>query len=318
MRDGTESDGGDYSQYGVAPMQSMMATSMMSRWQKQAVAFLCFSVFYIALNEFNPWALKAGQFPGFAFPVFYSMFHMLFSSLAAWLLLYTVAPPSCGGPSLAQLREYGDGLMVIAICTALNVGLNNLSLTLVSLFINQVIKASSPLPTMVFEALLARKRFSLAMIVTVLVICVGCVLAPFFKLSHSASDGNSALGVLAVLVAMLASSLKPVVGMIYMQGTPQRPSLSPTLLLFYDTSLSLCFMLVYCGHCAPPSMTPSIMTLTLCRVPQGCAAWPRPEPLPPAHSSRILTLLSSRILTLLSSRILTKPNGRDLFVRART
>ena len=129
----------------------MMATSMMSRWQKQAVAFLCFSVFYIALNEFNPWALKAGQFPGFAFPVFYSMFHMLFSSLAAWLLLYTVAPPSCGGPSLAQLREYGDGLMVIAICTALNVGLNNLSLTLVSLFINQVIKASSPLPTMVLR-----------------------------------------------------------------------------------------------------------------------------------------------------------------------
>jgi 3-phosphoglycerate kinase len=45
-----------------------------------------------------------------------------------------------------------------------------------------------------------------------------------------------------------ASSLKPVVGMIYMQGTPKRPSLSPTLLLFYDTSLSLCFMLVYCGQ----------------------------------------------------------------------
>ena len=257
MRDGTESDGGDYSQYGVAPMQSMMATSMMSRWQKQAVAFLCFSVFYIALNEFNPWALKAGQFPGFAFPVFYSMFHMLFSSMAACILLYTVAPPSCGGPSLAQLREYGDGLMVIAICTALNVGLNNLSLTLVSLFINQVIKASSPLPTMVFEALLARKRFSLAMVVTVLVICVGCVLAPFFKLSHSASDGNSALGVLAVLVAMLASSLKPVVGMIYMQGTPKRPSLSPTLLLFYDTSLSLCFMLVYCGQLRTAQPTPS-------------------------------------------------------------
>ena len=214
---------------------------------KQVLAFLVFGIFNIGLNEFNPWALKGGQFPGFAFPAFYGMFHMLFSASSALIIMHCFQKPEAGVPNVAQLMRYIDGLAVIGLCNALNVVLNNLSLTLVSLFVNQVIKSSSPLPTIVFENLLAGKRFSYAVIISVLCICVGAIMAPYFKIIHE-SDGEkqtSIYGTLAVIVAMLASSLKPVVAMVMMAGTPDRPKLEPTCVLFYDCSLSFCFMFIY-------------------------------------------------------------------------
>ena len=217
-------------------------------WQKTCFAFLCFAVFNLGLNEFNPWALKAGQFPGFAFPALYGMFHMLFSCVAALIIMRCVQKPEAGYPSFAQLYQYLDGLATIGLCNALNVVLNNLSLTLVSLFVNQVIKSSSPMPTIVFEHLLTGKRFSIAVITSVVCICVGAVLAPWFKVSQvnqSGGEASSVLGILSVIVAMLASSLKPVVAMVMMSGTKDRPKLEPTVILFYDCALSFCFMFVY-------------------------------------------------------------------------
>ena len=236
-----------------------MGTCTKGLWCKQALAFLSFCTFNVALNEFNPWALKGGQFPGFDFPVFYGMWHMLFSSTAALLLVSTVAKPETGMPSVAQFWMYSDGLAVIACCTALNVSLNNLSLTLVSLFINQVIKASSPMPTMVFECLLARKTFTVGVIMSVVAIVAGSALAPYYKVAHSKAGSNELLGIIAVCVSMFAASLKPVVAMLMMSGSSSRPKLAPTVMLFYDSSLSFLFMFVYwvCG----PERSPSIQYL---------------------------------------------------------
>ena len=114
-------------------------------WKAQALAFAVFASGNIGLNYFNSWALKKTNpdgslaSPGFVFPVFYTMWHMLVGSIASLVLLCTFTPPKEGGmPSFGQLWQYADALIPIAICTTLNVALNNVSLTIVSLFVNQV------------------------------------------------------------------------------------------------------------------------------------------------------------------------------------
>ena len=82
--------------------------------------------------------------PNFNFPVFYTMWHMLASVLGATVIMTFVAKPKLGFPCWSQFWVYKWGLILISTCTALNIGMNNISLTLISLFLNQVIKATGP------------------------------------------------------------------------------------------------------------------------------------------------------------------------------
>ena len=217
-------------------------------WQKRVLAFSLFAVTNVGLNEFNPWALKFGQFPGFSFPALYGMFHMLFSASAAMIVMLCFSRPEAGLPSFAQLWMYIDGLAILGLCNALNVTLNNLSLTLVSLFVNMVVKSAQPLPTVVFEYLLVGRRFTIPVVASVVCVSIGAAMAPYFQITQAKSGAeseHSLLGLGAVIVAMLASALKPVVCFVMMSGTSTRPKLAPMAVLFYDTSLSFCFMFVY-------------------------------------------------------------------------
>lgn len=105
----------------------------MRTWKLQCSWFLVFAASDVALNLFNFWALRAGHDPGFAMPIFYTMFHMLVCSLSCLLLLRTCAPPPDGRlPSSKQFWKFKSQLIPISICTALSVGLNNESLGMVS------------------------------------------------------------------------------------------------------------------------------------------------------------------------------------------
>lgn len=145
------------------------------------------------------------------------MSHMLTSALAALLLLNVGPPPATGLPSWSQFWLYRFSLGPIAVCTSLNIGLNNASLTMVSLFVNQVIKACAPLPSMIFSYLFANKRYSYAIIASVLSICAGSVLADFNNLLHGVD--SKLLGVVLCLISLLANALKPVIAMLIMDGS---------------------------------------------------------------------------------------------------
>ena len=215
-------------------------------WQKQLLAVAAFASTNIGLNVFNSWALHKGKWPDFEFPVFYTMWHMIVTSLAALLLLAFVNPAPTGMPSRAQFWEYKDGLIPIAICTTLNTGLNNLSLTMVSLFVNQVIKATAPLPTAFFSFVLAGKTYSQPILLAVATIVMGSILANVHSMTSSSSSDNSLLGVVICATSLLANALKPVLSMKLMStSTVERPKLAPTVVLFYDSALSFVFMLVY-------------------------------------------------------------------------
>ena len=179
--------------------------------------------------------------PDFAFPVFYTMWHMVASVLGS-LVLMSINRPATGWPSLAQLWKYKWAMISIAMCTTSNIALNNISLTLISLFLNQVIKAAGPLPTMLFSVMIEGKRYGLGMLISCAVIVGGTIMAVPMQ---QGGPTTSMTGITFVLISTLAASLKPVLSAIVMKGTPEAPKLPPTVVLFYDTFISFWFMLLY-------------------------------------------------------------------------
>jgi len=223
---------------------------------------LSFAALNIGLNFYNAWLLKpskqsvlvgdhlvtqtvegpVGGQPDFTFPVFYTMWHMFASVLGASVIMLTVAKPKSGFPSFSQFMKYKWALVAIATCTSLSIGLNNASLTLISLFLNQVIRSTGPVPTMVFSAGLEGKTYGWGTILS----CCAIIGSTILAIPFSGHDQQTSVsGVIILLIAVLASSLKPVVMAMVMKGTPERPKLEPTVVLFYDTGLAFWFMLVY-------------------------------------------------------------------------
>ena len=229
-------------------------------FHQQATAFALFAAGNMGLNFFNSWALRAAKddhgnklpacsptcldHPDFEFPFFYTMFHMLVSSSAALLLLFTVARPDTGMPSPRQFWDYKLSLIPIASFTVLNNGLNNMSLTMVSLFVNQVIKATLPFFVMVFSYFLAQKRYACAVIATVLCLVGGSIMSNMNDFLKPSATETSITGVIVCLISLVASALKPVVAMNAMSDTAELPKLNPTVLLFYDTGISFFLMLL--------------------------------------------------------------------------
>ena len=204
----------------------------------------------IGLSLFNAWALSSKKQPHFNFPIFYTMFHMFVGAVTAFILLNTCNPPKDGRlPSLAQFWENKYTLLCLGACTVLSVGLNNVSLTMVSLFVNQAIRACSPLPTCLLSWLFAKQRFTIQVIATAFVIVGGCIMANIHTLQQSKPKESTqmAVGLVLCIISLLANSLKPVVSMIALQAgvLKDRVPLHPTSVFFYDSCISFVVMLIY-------------------------------------------------------------------------
>lgn len=213
-------------------------------WQlltTQVASITGFILFNIGLNEFNSWALKKPPAqPGFNFPVFYTMFHMVASCLGTTVIM-CFRPPETGYPNARQFWVYKYVLILNSACSTLNISLNNVSLTLISLFLNQVIKATAPAPTLVLSAIIEGKRFTWPVIISTALIITGTVLA----VPMSSDSGTKLSGIIAAITSTFAASLKTVVMSVIMRGTAERPRLSPTAVMWYDFLLAFLMMLVY-------------------------------------------------------------------------
>ena len=97
--------------------------------------------------------------------------------------------------------------------TALNIGLNNWSLLLITLTLNQVLKSTMPLPTALLSVLLEGKRFSWQLYGSMLVLVVGCVLAAW-----GGFDSEKYWGVAVCVASVLSSAAWTVLSAILMQA----------------------------------------------------------------------------------------------------
>ena len=201
------------------------------------LSFIIYGTLNLFLNFFNKWAM-APSGAGFGLPVFYSTWHMLMSILGSLVLMLWKKPES-GIVSLAQFKEYKWETLTLAVCTTVNISCNNASLMLIGLFVNQIIKALSPMIVMAMSYFVLRRRYGATLIISVVFIAIGAMMAVPFK-----DPSVTVLGIVLVGTATLASSLKPVVGELLMTSS-DKPKLDPAALVFYDSCFSFVFMLVF-------------------------------------------------------------------------
>ena len=205
-------------------------------WQV-VLSFAIYGTLNLFLNFFNKWAM-APSGAGFGLPVFYSTWHMLMSIIGS-LVLMLVKKPESGMVSFAQLKMYKWETLTLAVCTTVNISCNNASLMLIGLFVNQVIKALSPMIVMGMSYFVLKRRYGPKLIASVIFIAVGAVMAVPFK-----DPSVTVLGIVLVGTATLASSLKPVVGELLMTSS-DKPKLDPAALVFYDSCFSFVFMVTF-------------------------------------------------------------------------
>jgi drug/metabolite transporter (DMT)-like permease len=201
------------------------------------LSFTIYGGLNLFLNFFNKWAMSPSG-AGFSLPVFYSTWHMLMSIVGS-LVLMLLRKPDSGMVSFKQLGMYKWEVFTLAICTTINISCNNASLMLIGLFVNQIIKALSPMIVMAMSYFVLQRRYGWKIIVSVICIAIGAMMAVPFK-----DPSVTVLGVVLVSVATFASSLKPVVGELLMTAS-DKPKLAPAALVFYDSCFSFVLMLTY-------------------------------------------------------------------------
>ena len=158
---------------------------------KIAIAFSIYGTLNLFLNFFNKWAM-APSGAGFGLPVFYSTWHMLMSIIGS-LVLMLIKKPESGMVSFAQLKMYKWETLTLAVCTTVNISCNNASLMLLGLFVNQVIKALSPMIVMGMSYFVLKRRYGPMIIVSVIFIAIGAMLAGVFGL-FALVDGAATYG----------------------------------------------------------------------------------------------------------------------------
>lgn len=98
------------------------------------------------------------------------------------------------------------------------------------------------MPTMLISFCLEGKRFGYAVIASTITLVVGSILAAPQKEDGAAT---SILGVALACASMLAAALKPVLVVLIMQDSVERPKLAPPVVLFYESCIAFCCMLLY-------------------------------------------------------------------------
>lgn len=224
-------------------------------WYYGFTAFCFFAAGNISLNYLNSWVqhpsptgIPGQGKAGFTFPFFYTMWHMLASAIAALIMQLTCNKPKTGSPypTFSQLWDYKFQLVPIATLTVLNNGCNNLSLGLIALYMNQVIKATGPAPTAFFEFLFMGKVYNIQIYAAVTAIVVGSILANFTSILEGGT--SQIMGVIWCLVSLLAASLRPVLQRMLIAGDkkagaaaaaePPKPPLTVPQALFWDCGIS--------------------------------------------------------------------------------
>lgn len=188
----------------------------------------------IGLNYYNKWVLSATNF---RFPFLLTTVNKVVGLfIAVFLMLCRKGLPNPTELCSNFLRPI---VHVQGIATALNIGLNNWSLMIITLTLNQVLKATVPLPTALLSVVFEGKSFSWQLYGSMLVLVAGCVLASMGAMGEEPIEGvliclGSILATAAWTVSsavLLQSGAKPLdaVSLLFVSG----PTCIATLLTFF-------------------------------------------------------------------------------------
>jgi drug/metabolite transporter (DMT)-like permease len=155
------------------------------------------------------------------------------------LVLLQCNPPKSGMPNFGQFWNYKWEIFSLGLCGAMNIVMNNASLIMIGLFVNQVLKALSPIFTMLSSYYLLNRTYSCKIIWCVLFVTFSAVAAIPLE-DFTASP----LGIVLVLISTVVASIKPVIAELVMVAT-SKPKLEPATIVFYESCFAFFLMFTY-------------------------------------------------------------------------
>uniref|UniRef100_A0A7S1L8D5 Sugar phosphate transporter domain-containing protein n=1 Tax=Alexandrium catenella TaxID=2925 RepID=A0A7S1L8D5_ALECA len=151
-----------------------------------------------ALNFLNRWALGVH---GFSFPLALTAAHMFFNPVL--LLPAMLARGIAWSDHGKVMQEQWKGIVVVGLLNGIQIALNNSSLVLMELSLNQVVRAAMPVFVAFLAVVVEKKTPTGEQLMALLLISVGVMLAVY---RPGSTFGNDMKGTLLVLssVAMMA------------------------------------------------------------------------------------------------------------------
>jgi len=161
----------------------------------------------LGLNYYNKWVLSETDF---RFPFFLTLVNKSVGLCVAITALFFKE----GLPKPQDLAAQFSRPIVHAygVMTALNIGMNNWSLLLITLTLNQIIKATIPLPTALLSKLVEGKTFSWHLYGSMAVLVGGVVMS-----SVGAFGAEPVLGIVVCLISVLSTAAWNVTSAVLMQ-----------------------------------------------------------------------------------------------------
>jgi hypothetical protein len=134
----------------------------------------------------------------------------------AFSILSCVATNLCLLPILVYQNDFKmlsrkqlSGFAGICVAIALDLGCQNVALAILSIALQQCIKATLPTATVVVESIIRKKKFHPAIYATVASICIGPILVACQASWEAKSEAGSQLfGAIMMLVAMVGGAFK--------------------------------------------------------------------------------------------------------------
>lgn len=176
----------------------------------------------------NRWILGLYKFK---FPILLSLSHLTFSFA---VLLPIMFHPRFRSQHRPTLQQQWSGLLVIGVCFALNLGLNNSSLVTISLSLNQVIRSSLPVIVAFFAVFIEQRVPSRLETMALLVLVLGVMVAAY----EGAKGGDSLPGVMICIASTFSNAV-----MLSTSGKVLSEKLDVLRLTFYTAPVTITSLL---------------------------------------------------------------------------
>lgn len=173
---------------------------------------------------------------GFSFPTFYTLVTTVASGLGCTLILALQSKTRSLG--VQQFRQSWFGIVATAALSILGIWASDVAMISIGVTLNQIIKATMPMPTMVFGYVIERKTYSWQMIAAVVLLVCGAALAVPLS-SPDATPYGLVMAAISTVAAAGCISVKA-----QLMSNSRVNGLTPLVLLWYSSVISIPVLLL--------------------------------------------------------------------------
>ncbi|KHC46074.1 solute carrier family 35, member C2 [Candida albicans P60002] len=239
-----------------------------SKTIESIVYILGWYFFSLSISIYNKWMFGSGL--DFKFPIIITSFHQLCLCILSCVVLYlkpnlrplhttnVSTPTSTNGISGQTIGKFLQSLLMdfpiyirqifpCSIASAGDIGLSNVSISLITLSLYTMLKTSSLMFVLLFGLLFKLEKFNWRLIFIVAIMTISVIMMtdkPESGSSSSSSSSSSSVGIFMVLMASMLSGLRWSFTQILLKKNPYTPNSISTI--FY-ISPGMCIIMFSLG-----------------------------------------------------------------------